>query len=719
MTGLVSHIRETLISTPDTVCLERARLVTEACREYEKVPAVLRRAHAFRHVLEHMTLDLHTNPVFAGNTSSRPRAWMLLPEYGFLVPDQAEVEHDWTTGFLDGDAIPADLRSYWEGRSFGGAGAVGHLAADVQRVVREGLESVIAEARRDAGEGDAAVRQFREAAVIACEAVVAWAQRYADAAEEAADAATDPSLRDALVRVADACRRVPAQPARNLFEALQTIALVHLAIAIEGHGFSVSVGLLDRILQPFADEARDGERTTELLAAFLLKLTANSVWGSFSKTQAVTVGGLDHDGADQCSELTLCILDAFALARVGDPHLFLRWHRGMDPRVKSRAVEMLRGGLSMPLLVGDEQTTAGLINAGIAPEDAWSYCVIGCNELGMPGKVAESALGPDLNYLAELNAVLFELDAPDRIRCMDDLCARLEAQMTETCRRAFARHQEWRRRMAEEMPTPFTSSLMDGCLARGRDLHTAYDLPGMYERGLTNATNALANIERLVFTDRALSLRALVAALKGNLDDAAIRAQLLAGPKWGNDDDRADRWALELVAMRERVKQRVEKELGHPHHLSCHVVRSLHFLDGRNIAASADGRPAHAPVADSIGAATGTAIAGPTALLNSVRKLKPAEYYQGGYNLNLNLTTAAVAGDDVPPRLAAMIDAFLAYGGQELQLNCQDVDTLRAAQEDPERYRDLLVRVAGFNALFVQLSRREQDALIRRAENAW
>lgn len=714
---LVQRIRDELMGAEDSVCLQRARLVTEAYQRYEGDPTPIKRARAFAHVLRHMDLDVESNPIFAGNTSWRPRAWMLVPEHGFGADAQVLVENDGLDGLLEG-RIPDDLRRYWDGRSFGGAAGIGHLAVDLDIVVHRGLESVIEEAEGHRDDGDSGRRTYRRAMVIALRAVIEWAHRYADAAEAAARVEHDPVRRAAHARVADACRRVPARPARNLFEGLQAIALAHLAVAIEGHGMSISIGLPDRALAPFIGDGFDADEATDLVAAFMLKIAANSLFGRGSKTQAITVGGADHQGEDRCNALTMCFLDACDRIRIGDPHLFLRWHEGMDPQVKRGAVEMLASGVSMPLLINDAPTAQGFINAGVAEEDAWEYCVIGCNELGIPGRSFESAtaMAGTIQHLELLNEALVEHPDPDGIADMAELLRCLEAKMSERALQMRRVGEAHRLRMAECVPTPFTSALMRGCVRRGEDMLAGmrYRLPGVYERGLTNAANALAAVEQVVFEEGALSLSELVRAMRSDFADASVRNRLRSAPKWGNDDERADKWALELVAMRERVLDAVDAEFGGRPHMVCHVVRSLHHLDGRRIGASADGRLAGTPVADSIGAESGTALAGPTGVLKSVLKLDAARNYRGGYNLNLTLAES----DARPEVLLALIEAFFGEGGQELQINCLDAATLRAAQEEPERHADLVVRVAGFCVRFVDLSRVEQEELIRRAEAA-
>jgi formate C-acetyltransferase len=195
-------------------------------------------------------------------------------------------------------------------------------------------------------------------------------------------------------------------------------------------------------------------------------------------------------------------------------------------------------------------------------------------------------------------------------------------------------------------------------------------------------------------------MQALVEAMANDFEDRAVQSRLLAAPKWGNDCFGVDRWARALVEMRERVLGEVDAAYGHAPHVVCHVVRSLHYFDGRRIAASPDGRRAWTPVADSIGAQAGTARRGPTATLNSVLKLDAARHYRGGYNLNLTLSRRAAGA----ATLAALVESFFSQGGQELQVNCFDAETLRAAQRSPEEYGELVVRVAGFSTRFVDLA---------------
>ena len=483
--------------------------------------------------------------------------------------------------------------------------------------------------------------QYREAMAITLQAVIDWATRYAQVAAQAAGREPDPLRRRCHERVAAACRRVPAEPARDLFEGLQAIVLVHLALALEGHGMSVSIGLPDRVLAPFAAEA-SAAGTVDLLAAFMLKVAANSVFGRASKTQTITVGGADEDGRDCSNALTRGFLLAADRVRLGDPPVFLRWHPGLPADLAHLAARLLAAGLSQPLLVNDEVTAKGFMACGLAPEHAWRYCVIGCNELGVPGWSAESgnARAGSVPYMEVLAAALLSLPDPDHVGGMDELLGRIEVGLCGRLRESRRHYRAHLQHLAQRAPVPFTSALMQGCIEAGADMLEAmpYRIPGLYERGFTNAVNALAAIDTCVFRERTLTLAGIVAALRADFAGAeALQQCLRAAPKWGQGDPAADHWALALLEVRERVLDEVDREFGDAAHAVCHVVRSLHHLDGRRLGASADGRQAGAPLADSIGAELGTACNGPTGVLRSVAGIDASRFYRGGYNLNLAL----------------------------------------------------------------------------------
>jgi formate C-acetyltransferase len=710
---LLRTIEDNLFLAEDTVCLDRARLVTEADAKYDGEPMPVKRAMVFRHVLEGMTLDVTSNPVFAGNTSSRPRAWMLRPEFGIYVNEQIRIEHADLVGHLKGK-VPEEITQYWESRRFG-YGGVGHFSADYGWAVEQGLNEILARIESVRSGADEKQRAFLEGMKIACEAAISWAARYADAAEEAADRAGDPLLAECHRRVAAACRRVPAEPARNFFEGLQAILLAHLGMVLEGQATSMSIGLPDRALARFDDEVRsDPGAATALVRAFLIGVASNAVQGRGTNTQAITVGGADHTGADRCGAVTKVFLDAFDATPVSDPHLFVRWHPAIDDEVMSKAAAMLARGRSMPLLVNDEKVAPAMMEAGVAPEDAWDYCIIGCNELGIPGRACQSANTFGFGHHNDVG-VLDRVMRRDQaaVTCTRDLIAGFEKETERTAEEGLAKRLEQVTRLADGAPFPFCSALCHGSVEKGNDLLRAMpysDIYGFYVLGTSNAVNALAAVDAEVFGGKGRPLAEYIAGVDEG--DPALLERIAAAPKWGNDDEEADRWAVVLNEARDRALRRVSDRHQLPPFAVCHVVRSLHHFYGKPLGATPDGRGAGEPLGDSIGAVHGTARNGPTATLNSVLKLDALKWFSGIYNLNITLA----AGQAAPEVIRSLMEAFFTDGGQEIQINVLDAEKLRDAKEHPERYRDLVVRIAGLNARFVELSDLEQDELIRRAE---
>jgi formate C-acetyltransferase len=638
---------------------------------------------------------------------------MLLPEHGLDVGDhQIIYEHSEFRDFLK-DKVPQDLKNFWKDRQF--EGGLGHLCVDYQTLVATGLRKIIDTIKELKGRGTTSRQIYRDAMIISLEAVVSWAHRYADAAEQAAANEKDPLRSACYRRVARSCRRVPEFPAANLFEGLQTIVLIHFAVTLEGHHQSLSIGLPDRSLSAFVREAeQDPDGTADLCAAFALQIAMNTYHGRASKTQAITVGGADAAGNDCCNALTIAFLDAFDRTAVSDPHIFVRRHNAISPDVYKKAVDMICRARSMPLLINDHPTAAGLINAGVSAEDAWEYSVMGCNELGIPGRLFHSAFS--MHSLIELPYVQKAIEhRTESIDSVDEILALMEEEIYTDIRTSLTNWPKRCRAIAEHMPTPLSSALMRGGAERGEDLMTAmpYLIPCCYNRGLTNAVNALSAMETLVFGNREMTLKEMLQATQKETLPAALGRRIDAAPKWGHDDDRADSLMASLLAMRRRVFNRLSAE-GLQKPVICHVVRSLHYVSGAKIETTPDGRSSGDPLADSVGPIGGTAEKGPTAVLNSIVKLDAVQDFDGGYNFNLTLPAAGTSVKIVQD----LAESFFRRGGQELQINVLSSKTLKDAEKNPEQYKNLVVRVAGLNARFIELSQNERLELIRRAEAA-
>ncbi|MFP4354415.1 MAG: pyruvate formate lyase family protein [Phycisphaerae bacterium] len=716
---ILSRTERRLLEAPDGICLDRLEAVTRIWKTRGDQPRPILRSLALGETLRTMRLDLQTNPVFAGNTSSGPRRRMLVCETGFGDDAQVAIEHPDLAGLAEA-AVDEETRQFWAkaalGDDYSGCGGIGHLCCDYGMVVQRGLEWVIERIDETHGGGEPAER-YRKAMRIACQAVIDWAGRYAEQAGQLAERSEDPALIVCYRRIASACRQVPARPARDLFEGLQAILLVHLAIQIEGQGMSVSIGGLDHILTRFDSEARqDPMWAAQLAGAFLLGVSANGFLGRASKTQAITLGGADANGQDRCNSLTEAFLDALELCpSIGDPHVYLRWHEGLCPKVRDRAMDLLAAGRSMPLLINDHAVVPGLERIGIAGQDAWDYAIIGCNEVGVPGRCCQTGFSTMLGYNElELLDQVMRTD-PEGFESAGQV---LDAWSREVFRQTVARiPARWQRMdwLVENLPMPLSSACFTGCIEAGDDLLRARPyarIPGLFLRGTTNATNALAAVDRLVYREKRWSLGDLLAGIDRR--DAAVLEAVAGCPKWGRDDPEADAWMQRICSSRTEALTRAAKRHGLAGIAICHVVRSLHHLDGLGIGPTADGRSAGQPVADSLGPAAGTEPVSPVETLTSLMKLDAAGDFPGIYNLNLTLPSRQASRTVV----ASLVETFFRGGGQQLQLASLSSRRLRQAMAEPEAHRQIVVRVAGFNARFVELSQAEKREILDRATAA-
>jgi formate C-acetyltransferase len=370
---------------------------------------------------------------------------------------------------------------------------------------------------------------------------------------------------------------------------------------------------------------------------------------------------------------------------------------------------------------------------GVSREDAFDYVAAGCNELAVPGKAYFNPAA-HVGYLQALEMALtggkgYKGDCkgkplappPEALATFDafaDACAAYLRGQIE------ASYREGRKILMAQMrwgQTPLTSCFFDGCVERGRDMieGTKYNLLSCGGTAFANMVDCLSAIREVAYEKGEATLERIVAACRANFEGhEALRAKLRAAPKHGSDDPRV----ADLVRRVERMRDAPLKEIcrdprdGTPFG-NCHVVRSGAVRGGLATGATPDGRLAGTPLASSVAASCGCETGGPTALLNSILTLNPKTSWQCGYNVNMRLSRAMLTDPASRAKARAMLNSFFERGGQEMQINSVDTETLRAAQKNPERYRDLVVRVAGFSEFFVNLIPEIQEDVIARAEH--
>ena len=385
------------------------------------------------------------------------------------------------------------------------------------------------------------------------------------------------------------------------------------------------------------------------------------------------------------------------------------------------------------MIWSDNAVPAGLMDLGVSRADAFNFVPVGCNELAIPGQCYYNP-GANVNYLGALEAALtggkgFKgqwkwknlAPAVAELKTFDQFAAAVGAYLRRQIEQSYASDLQVLKAQMQWGVTPLTSCFFDGCIERARDLAqgTKYNLLSCGGIGFANAVDSLAAVREVVYEKKLASLGEVAAACAANFQGhERLRAKLQAAVKHGNDDPRLD----EIIARVERLRDEPMKEICRDPRDgtkfgNSHVVRSSAVRQGRNTPATPDGRLAGTPLGSSVAASVGCERTGPTAVLNSVCKLNSKKSWQCGYQVNIRFHAGMIANDAQRDKLRAMLNVYFQNGGQELQINVVDSATMRAAQKNPEQFRDLVVRVAGFSEFFVNLTPDIQEDIIARTEH--
>lgn len=758
MTPRVRRLRDEMLGWEDTVCLERPRIVTEAYRRNEADPTIIKRAKALRDVLEQMPIYLREGDLIVGTPTSRPGAWIVYPEFSLGTESIVQMRHNFEVGrnFIK-DALPGDIKEYWQHRNlyahywalrrecFGDESppaedwyqlstALGHITPDFAEVLDTGLEGVIERAQRRLREvepTDPAGAAFLRAVVISAEGGIAFARRYGELAAETASATRDPERRRELEQMAESLPRALAKGCRTFWEALQSVWLCHQIMHIEGNAWSMSPGRVDQIFYPFyRDEVERGdltrERALELVECFLIKFKENTVFGPRGNpTQSITLGGGHAEGNDQANELTHLFLEAARELKLPEPLVNLRWHRNLSDGVMQAAFDCVAAGQNMPVFLNDEATPGGFMNLGIPREAAYEYTHVGCGELGITGKLQDSALGGSTGHVGALVQMLRAgrdsgRSLSEQFPTFDDLLDGLRKTMRANAESSAAVARAVGHVHKQFGQIPFTSAFMHGCIERARDLtvRAEHNFPSMnLGGGFANFVNSVAAIRHLVYRQRACDLDTLLAAMEADFQGhEELLAAARAAPKFGNDDDDADDLIPVLEGIHADAIAGLKGPRNHGRFIASGIDGGGHVTAGQALMATPDGRLAGAPLAPGMAAAQGTDRSGLTALLNTVQKLDSQNHWFGGYTLNIRLMPDVLEGRESREKLMALLRAYFMGKGLNLHMNCVSADMLRDAQEHPENYRDLLVRVSGYSDYFVTLSPEFQEDMINRTE---
>lgn len=642
----------------------------------------------------------------------------------------------------------------------------GHIIPDYFKMMSGGIPGVLQEAEkaREAldlcGDRDAFEKKlFLDAVTISYTAVAKWFVRVAEGAEKLAATARE-SNRPTLLRAAKACRNLAVAAPQNFFEALQLTYFLHLLIHIESNGHSVSLGRIDQYLWPFYQRDIDSgaltrEEALELIDCFYIKVSRFNKVRPWPETRlksgapmfmTITLGGMDRTGRECSNALTELFLDALADTRLPQPTPILRVNADTPRELIVRAVNvLLRHGGGLPAFFSDTAIIEALHKTGIPLEDAREYGIGGCSEAVVPGK-SFSFTGGDcyFNFLKILEIMLhegvnprtgvrlFETKTLEEYTSMEDLLEEFHHQLSLYMRYIVELTAITSSTDADLNPTPFTSGLLDYRVEMGQDMSRGGGPSARYSHtilqghGTGDTCNALYALQKLVFDQHRLTLREFVRILDQDWsgeEGETLHTMVRRLPKYGNDVDEVDCYAARLADMFADEAQQYTPWRGGVFGTSLQGL-TANVPEGETVGATPDGRRAGEALSDNISPHAGTDVHGPTATLKSVSKVDHTRFIDGNI-LNLRfhpsaLTDAYGAFDtNKGGRFADMIKSYLVdLKGNQVQFNILSAAHMRAAQEHPEEYRDLVVKVAGYSAYFNSLDKGLQDQIIERTEHS-
>jgi pyruvate formate-lyase/glycerol dehydratase family glycyl radical enzyme len=636
------------------------------------------------------------------------------------------------------------------------AHSLSHTIPDFPTVLGRGLAALAAEAAdRERRSRKPERKNFYRSVQLCLEGVMDYAQRLSGEAERQAARETDPVRRDELSNLARICARVPARPAETLEEAVNSLWITWVACHMENTNAGLSIGRVDKWLQPYflADMEKCADpdarravirRAVELVGCFFLRCTdhlpqvadlGNELFGGSSSDQAITLGGVLEDGSNAVGDMTFIVLKVAEMLRLRDPNLNARYMPGVNSEAYLRRlceVNMLTG--STPSIHNDRAVNAALEHQGFAPEDARDWSATGCVEPTSSGR-----------HFGHTNSMMFSLVAPLEMALYNGfhpLCDEVigprtgEISAFDTFDKFFEAYLTQLRYLAEKSvecnnlfgethryvrPTPYLSSLIQGCLESGRDVvegGARYNSSGVALIGLADVVDSLMAVKKLVYEEKRVDFPALLDALR---KDFAGHETLLARienkvPKFGSGDP-------ETLAMAQDLMNRLyDLYQGFPHYRGGRYTTgywsmSNHVAFGVLSGALPSGRRRHKPFTPGITPAPGTR----DTLLQNIQTVSALDPLKMPNNIAFNVKVVPDPRDtpeEALGTLTAYARTYLEGGGMQMQFNVISTETLRDAMKHPENHRNLMVRISGYNAYFVELNRDLQEELIHRAEHS-
>lgn len=778
MSKRIEKMNDIVRGTQATIDLDRARLFTEFYSRPSMDNYIIRRANAFKYFLENRKIFIDEElEQLAGHLGPRWQSVLVFPDItSWLATDleTMDTREEDSLEFLPGEKDELrEICKRWEGHTFGDfthaqedetmkmmldAGICSHGIADqstmnhspnYEELVKHGYRYYIDECKEKLEKHDVHDVYDMEqiiawqAMIITMEAIIDFAHRYAELADELAEKCTNPERAKELRTMAENCRTVPEFAPKTFLQANQLVWFNHLAQMMEAAGGDHTLGRYDQYMYPFykkeVEEGKSEAYFIEIINEFKLKIC--ELWNIRSEQESkadpgnplwmhVMLGGILPNGKDGCNELTRVFLRGMKELQTDEPCISFRWHPNIDEETFRLAIDVVKDGGSHPAFYNDNAAIVYLLGLGFTLKEARNWGICGCIEphvLGKtdfqsnpgyfnPIKIFEIALHNGYDPVTKVQ-IGPKTGDPREFTCVEDVMKAYETQhnyflekFVKMCNRTLAAH-------AFSLPTIIGSCFSDGCIRKGKLLQqkgSDHHYSAIGVSGIANIVDSLAAIEECVFKKKYLTMGELMELLDSNFEGREEMRQLLINkaPKFGNNIEEVDKYAEWLIHFIDDSFVQYKDAMGGAYTILV-ATQSYNVTLGKLLGATPDGRLAKTPCADNVSPSPGMDVNGPTAVVNSLAwcdELVP----QSGLLLNQRFDPAIVAGEKGIDIIESVFRAHFAQNGFHIQLNVVNDETLRAAQENPQDYKHILVRVAGYSAYFVDLSKEIQDNIIER-----
>ncbi|MEL7564572.1 MAG: pyruvate formate lyase family protein [Dehalobacterium sp.] len=772
--------------------IQRAVLFTESMAQTEQFPMNIRKAKALQHIFHNIDVVIQDNELIVGTCGGSGRHAILFPELRgpWLEKALRKVQKGNAFQISDEDiqTVVEKVMPYWKGKSaherylamlpkdtkeliygeddWGSAGllqdnaninATLNWAGNYKKVLDRGILDIKREMEARLSQvpnNDYTKMAFLQAAIIACDGLIDYAKRYAAKAREMALEEKDPKRKAELEMIAQNCERVPAHPARNFWEALQSQWFVQTAYKLEQPTVGViSLGRFDQYMYPtFIKDLKDGiideERALELMECLWLKIASyvpynvtatENYFEGYCHFEQTVLGGQTKDGKDATNELTYLVLRSKKEFPLHYPDLSVRLHSGTPDALLHAVVDLIKEGTGFPKLLNDEEIIPQVIYNGTTIQEARDYVPCACTEVRLLDLDTYMAVGGNLNTPAALEMAMNDgvvtidgqkkklmtpsIKAAD-INTYDDLLKNFTETWDFFIQHFYKRQAALEISNAACLAAPFMSMLNDACVKALTDIHQTIHTHGISKDsgtlsaiGFGTLVESLAAIKKLVFEDKKITLDELKEAVEANFAGYEPTRQMLSNaPQYGNNDDYADEVARQADKILCEVMQRYRTPNG-PQNFKF-VPVTTHVAMGRRMGATPNGRLAGESLSEGISPTQGRDSEGPLATLLSISKAK-SRLYNNNFSrlINIKISPQVLTGEKGTRDLMAFIRTFIDLKLWHVQFAVINRATLEKAQKNPEKYRNLIVRVAGYSAYFTELSPGLQNEIINRTEH--